>query len=199
MKKLTLSLTRNRVAEIRKLDLTSGNIVNLTPQNCDKVEEGFTEEHWGVGRLSGGPKGCPGSDTSQGGDFMVFRTFNMRRWLPKLVACIAIGVAATQLAIAAKPGVLHRQPEGGKVPADAAKASEAPSATEVATTGRPAYQVADRSEAAMAASVAPQLGPGESGEHPLMPVLRWAYSGIGNIAKIDDYAAVVAQRQGRRI
>jgi hypothetical protein len=126
---------------------------------------------------------------------MVFRTFNMRRWLPTLVACTAIGIAAAQLALAAKPGVLHRAPEGGKVPADAKKASEAPAADAEATTGRPAYQVADRSEAAMAASAAPQLGPGDNSEHPLMPVLRWAYSGIGNIAKIDDYSAVVAKRE----
>jgi len=60
---------------------------------------------------------------------------------------------------------------------------------------RPAYQVAERSEAAQAASAAPQLAPGASGEHPLMPTLRWAYSGMGNLEKIQDYSATVAKRE----
>jgi hypothetical protein len=55
--------------------------------------------------------------------------------------------------------------------------------------------VADRSEAAMAASAAPQLGPGQAGEHPLMPTLRWAYSGLGNVEKLHDYSATLAKRE----
>ena len=64
-----------------------------------------------------------------------------------------------------------------------------------AHASRPAYQVADRSEAAQAASAAPQLGPGQAGEHPLMPVLRWAYAGLGNVEKIQDYSATLAKRE----
>ena len=36
-----------------------------------------------------------------------------------------------------------------------------------------------------------------------MPALRWAYSGLGNIEKIQDYSATLAKRermaQGRRL
>ena len=47
----------------------------------------------------------------------------------------------------------------------------------------------------MAAAAAPALGPGQANEHPLMPVLRWAYAGMGNIEKIQDYSATVAKRE----
>ena len=47
----------------------------------------------------------------------------------------------------------------------------------------------------MAASAAPQLGPGQANEHPLMPALRWAYAGLGNVEKIQDYSATVAKRE----
>lgn len=60
---------------------------------------------------------------------------------------------------------------------------------------RPAYHVAERSEAAKSAAAAPALAPGQANEHPLMPVLRWAYSGIGNIEKLQDYSATVAKRE----
>jgi hypothetical protein len=55
-------------------------------------------------------------------------------------------------------------------------------------------RVAERSEAASAA-VAPQLGAKDANEHPLMPVLRWAYSGMGNVEKLQDYSATVAKRE----
>jgi hypothetical protein len=57
-------------------------------------------------------------------------------------------------------------------------------------------RLASRSEMALAAKdAAPLLAPGKDGEHPLMPVLRWAYSGVGEIEKIQDYSAVVAKRE----
>jgi outer membrane lipoprotein-sorting protein len=63
----------------------------------------------------------------------------------------------------------------------------------------PAYQLAERSAAAQAAAaqsvVAPQLGAGQSNEHPLMPVLRWAYSGVGNVEKLQDYSATMVKRE----
>jgi outer membrane lipoprotein-sorting protein len=55
--------------------------------------------------------------------------------------------------------------------------------------------VAERSEASQTASAAPQLGPGQANEHPLMPTLRWAYSGLGNLAKIQDYSATIAKHE----
>jgi hypothetical protein len=139
---------------------------------------------------------------------MIFKTAGLGRWLSSLAVCVVVvGIVCSQVALAAKPGaLLRRTAEGGKTPADATKAAEAPPAqvadaaktaqpTGQATTGRPAYQVADRSEAAMAASAAPQLRPGQTGEHPLMPVLRWAYKGIGDVEKIHDYSATVAKRE----
>ena len=60
---------------------------------------------------------------------------------------------------------------------------------------RPAYHVAERSEAALAAGAAPALAPAQVNEHPLMPVLRWAYAGMVDMEKIHDYSATVAKRE----
>ncbi len=83
---------------------------------------------------------------------MNLRRTNIRRLLPAVAALAAL-LVATQAALAARPGgLLQRQlPEGT---AATATATTAPAAS------RPAYQVAERSEAAQAAaSAAPQLRP----------------------------------------
>jgi hypothetical protein len=59
---------------------------------------------------------------------------------------------------------------------------------------RPAYQLAERAES-LSQAPAPQLEPGQPNEHPLMPALRWAYDGMGNIEKIEDYSATLAKRE----
>ena len=95
----------------------------------------------------------------------------------------------------AAPGLLQRRtPEGGSPPPDAATAAAAPTADGAAAPARPAYQVADRTEASQAAGVAP-LGPGQANEHPLMSTLRWAYTGLGQIEKLQDYSATLAKRE----
>lgn len=136
---------------------------------------------------------------------MALRTFKVRCWLPAVMASAALlGVFPTN-AWAVKPGeILHRHaPEGGTSPAANASAApevpESPPPAEAAapsTTSRPSYQLAERSEAAQAATTAaPQLSPGQAGEHPLMPTLRWAYSGLDNLANLQDYSATVAKRE----
>ena len=122
-------------------------------------------------------------------------TVKVRCWLPTATACVVLlGLISADIAVAAKPGILRHKAEGGTPPADAAAASLAPTATPTAAS-RPAYKVADRSEAAMSASAGAQLGPGQAGEHPLMPTLRWAYSGLGNVEKIQDYSTTLAKRE----
>jgi hypothetical protein len=59
---------------------------------------------------------------------------------------------------------------------------------------QPAFQIAGRVESP-AQAPAPQLGPTQANEHPLMPALRWAYEGMGNLEKIQDYSATVAKRE----
>ena len=104
---------------------------------------------------------------------MVFRIVQMQRWISAAAVSAAWALAfSAQIALAVTP--------------------ENPASS---PAGRPAYQVAERSEAAQAASAAPQLVPGASGEHPLMPTLRWAYSGMGNLEKLQDYSATVAKRE----
>jgi hypothetical protein len=129
---------------------------------------------------------------------MARRIVESRRWLPAVSCTVVVGLLMTQAALGAKI-LRHDTPEGGKPPADAAAATTAPTATTSTDTSasarRPAYQVADRSEAAMSASAAPQLGPGQTGEHPLMPTLRWAYTGMDNVVKMQDYSATVAKRE----
>ncbi len=48
---------------------------------------------------------------------------------------------------------------------------------------------------AKTATAAPPLAPGRADEHPLMPVLRWAYAGLGDLEKIQDYSATLAKRE----
>jgi len=115
---------------------------------------------------------------------MPCRNLRMQYRIFVSVACAALlGLALADAARAAEPGKLLRR--------DRSKAT-----SDASATSRPAYVVAERSEAAAkATSVAPQLGPGQPNEHPLMPVLKWADSGIGNVEKIQDYSATLAKRE----
>ena len=124
---------------------------------------------------------------------MIRRIVKTQRWL--FVAAggaLLLAMIGTQMTWAA-PGLLRR-PEGGTAPPDAASASTAPAAGADSPT-RPPYQVADRTEASQAAGAAPQLGPAQANEHPLMSTLRWAYTGLGQIEKIQDYSATLAKRE----
>jgi hypothetical protein len=104
-------------------------------------------------------------------------------WLPSLAACaVMLGLASA--AFAATPDQL-KSTDPAKEAAGRAKFPKL----------RPAYHLAERSEAAQKAPAAPTLSPAQANEHPLMPVLRWAYTGIGDIEKIKDYSAVLAKRE----
>ncbi len=78
--------------------------------------------------------------------------------------------------------------------ADLNTKDNAPAAGQQPAGARLPYQVAERAES-LSQSPAPQLGPAQTNEHPLMPALRWAYEGVGNIEKIADYSATVAKRE----
>ena len=82
----------------------------------------------------------------------------------------------------------------GQAAADKENKGNAPAAAQQAAPARQPYQVAERAEA-LSQSPAPQLGPAQANEHPLMPALRWAYEGVGNIEKLSDYSATVAKRE----
>lgn len=59
---------------------------------------------------------------------------------------------------------------------------------------RPPQLVAERNDVTpRPAPVAPSIT--NPNEHPLMPALRWANDGIGNIEKIQDYSATLAKRE----
>ncbi len=60
---------------------------------------------------------------------------------------------------------------------------------------RPPVKVAERADALNQTAAAAPLSPGNPNEHPLMPALRWAYDGIGNVEKIQDYSATVVKRE----
>jgi hypothetical protein len=113
-----------------------------------------------------------------------------RRLSAAMVCVVLTGTMCVSAAKAAKP---VGTPQDATTTPMVAAAQSSESAESAAS--RPAYQVAERSEAAQAASVAPQLGPAQGNEHPLMPALRWAYSGVGNIEKLQDYSATLAKRE----
>jgi hypothetical protein len=103
---------------------------------------------------------------------MTFRNSKTQCWTIAVLTCAAL------LALALVETALAAQPASGS------------------SAKRPKYEVAERSEAAAkATSVAPQLGPGQPNEHPLMPVLRWAYTGRDNLEKVQDYSATLAKHE----
>ncbi len=104
-------------------------------------------------------------------------------WLPVAATCAVLATMSLSSAVSAVP------PDGK------AKDASATSKHPLLSRLRPAYHVAERSEAAKAAAAAPVLAPAQANEHPLMPVLRWAYSGLGNIEKIHDYSTTLAKRE----
>jgi outer membrane lipoprotein-sorting protein len=79
--------------------------------------------------------------------------------------------------------VIAQTPGSGSRDATQAKAGE-----------RPALQLAERADLATQAA-APLLSAASANEHPLMPALRWAYDGTGNIDKISDYSATLVKRE----
>jgi len=50
-------------------------------------------------------------------------------------------------------------------------------------------------QAAPAETRLAKLAPSQPDEHPLMPALRWAYDGVGNIEKLRDYSATMVKRE----
>jgi hypothetical protein len=110
-----------------------------------------------------------------------------RCWLPVLAACAVLTGMSLSAARAAAPG------DSAEVNPAAGTATT--SAHPVLSRLRKPLHVAERSETAKTASAAPVLAPGQANEHPLMPVLRWAYSGMGNIEKLHDYSATLAKRE----
>jgi hypothetical protein len=77
----------------------------------------------------------------------------------------------------------------------AAKANESPAPkAPVAPPARQPEMVAERSDvASRPVPTAPDIA--NPNEHPLMPALRWAYDGIGNVEKIEDYSATLAKQE----
>jgi hypothetical protein len=111
-----------------------------------------------------------------------------RCWLPVAAACAVLAaMSLSATARAATPG----DSANDKPAAAGAAAPSHP----ILNRLRPAYHLAERSEAAQKAAAAPALSPAQANEHPLMPVLRWAYSGMGDMQKLHDYSATVAKRE----
>jgi hypothetical protein len=99
---------------------------------------------------------------------MVSGSLLRRSWLPALVTC---GWLVSSVSAQAPSG-----PKPGTPPA------------------RPPQLVAERNDVnPRPAPVAPDIA--NPNEHPLMPALRWAYDGIGNIEKLQDYSATLAKRE----
>ncbi len=69
-----------------------------------------------------------------------------------------------------------------------------PAVSQRSSAPQPAYQLAERAEA-LSQAPAPLLGPAQANEHPLMPALRWAYDGTGNIEKLEDYSATLVKHE----
>ena len=57
---------------------------------------------------------------------------------------------------------------------------------------RPPYRLAERSPTPQQPSAPASVQPNE---HPLMPALRWAHDGLGNIEKLQDYSATLVKRE----
>jgi hypothetical protein len=84
----------------------------------------------------------------------------------------------------------------GQAPDRAASgASAGQSAPGSTRPGIAAYRLAERVGVPAPHAGIAALQPGDPNEHPLMPALRWARSGVGNIEKIADYSATLFKRE----
>jgi hypothetical protein len=99
---------------------------------------------------------------------------------PKLTQCVASAwIVAFWLS-----GALWAETPGASPYASSTKARQS----------RPALKLAERSDP-LSQKAAPRLGPAQPNEHPMMPALRWAYTGLGNIEKIQDYSALMVKHE----
>ena len=64
-----------------------------------------------------------------------------------------------------------------------------------ASQQKPQYQVAERSAPVGADRARQILSQRDPNEHPLMPCLRWAYDGIDEVERIEDYSATMIKRE----
>jgi len=106
---------------------------------------------------------------------MVFSVLFRHRWLPAmLVYALLVAPLLAQNPPVTRPGIL---PKRGP-----------------ATATRPPQLVAERGDVNPPAATA-AADAANPNEHPLMPAMRWAYGGGGNIEKIQDYSATLAKRE----
>jgi hypothetical protein len=106
-------------------------------------------------------------------------------WLLALLAlALLIAPAAAQSPSGAAPGTSDRR---GPV-------ASQPDGTQQVPGGRAPYLRRENAASAEPARLA-KLGPARPDEHPLMPALRWAYDGVGNIEKLQDYSATMVKRE----
>jgi len=126
-----------------------------------------------------------------------------RGWVPAmLVSALLMGLLVVGELSAAKPGRAAKAAAAAaasQTAPPAASQTAPPAASETAPPAQNPQQrspqlLAERSDVA-SRSVAPEIGAGQPGEHPLMPALRWAYDGLGNIEKIQDYSATLVKRE----
>lgn len=64
-----------------------------------------------------------------------------------------------------------------------------------ASQQQPQYKVAERSAPIGADRARQILAQRNPNEHPLMPCLRWAYDGIDDVERIEDYSATMVKRE----
>ena len=64
-----------------------------------------------------------------------------------------------------------------------------------ASQQKPPYKVAERSAPIGAERARQILAQRNPNEHPLMPCLRWAYDGIDDVERIEDYSATMVKRE----
>lgn len=103
----------------------------------------------------------------------------------QLSALLVSGLLVTPVLAQLPSGPFAARARGKRSPAGGA-ANPAPA--------RPSYRLAERTTPAVK-PFETHMKSGQPNEHPLMPALRWAYDGIGNIEKIEDYSATLVKRE----
>ncbi len=106
-----------------------------------------------------------------------------------LTALVAVGLAASTAS--AQDYGRPARPGPGRQNAYVAQTPNRPAGQQQQQA--PQYQVAERSTTA--ADTRALLIQRRPNEHPLMPCLRWAYDGIGDIERIHDYSATLVKRE----
>jgi hypothetical protein len=132
----------------------------------------------------------PRSDSIDKGVFLMPSFFYSRSKFPAFAALLLPALFVSAAAAQVSHGQRAPDARGPLYVAQAPAQQE-----DQAAQQKPQYQLAERATPPIGDRARQILANRDPNEHPLMPCLRWAYDGIDEIERIQDYSATLIKRE----